>query len=61
MAVGEMHSPVRGREVKMVEQGRAAVVMPLAIKSFRATRDASRMFICIVESGSRAQITTCNA
>ena len=45
----------------MVKQGRAAIIVPQAIKTFRAPQDASRIYFDIVESGSRAQTVTCNA
>ena len=44
----------------MVEQGRAAIMVPQAIKSFRAPQDASRICFDSVESGSRAQTITCD-
>ena len=46
---------------KMVEQGRAAVFLPQAIKTFRAPQNATRILFGGVESGSRAQTVTCNA
>ena len=46
---------------KMVEQGRAAVLMPQAIKTFSAHQNATRILFGGVESGSRAETVTCNA
>ena len=45
---------------KMVEQGRAAIIVPQAIKTLRALQDASWIFFDSVETGSRAQTITCD-
>ena len=59
IAVGE--KCIRQRRRQEAKQGRAAIVMPQAIKTIRADQNANWIFFGGVESGSREQTVTSNA